>query len=180
MPATFHRHTVPFVTEKVGNRVIPIVSVVAIIIIMVVLSITQASDGIASNSRAPLPAVAEGRKIYDLICVACHDPDPTKDRTGGTYGPPIAGSSLQLLELRVLGTEYPEGYTPKRDTNLMTSFPLAPTQIRALHAFLSEPSGAPSQSSWSSWLIPLAIVVGLLLLMMFRRREDLPLLRQDG
>ena len=134
--------TVLFVTEKVGNRVIPVVSVVAIIIIMVILSITQASEGNAADSRMPLSAAAEGRKIYDLICVACHDPDPTKDRTGGTYGPPIAGSSLELLQLRVLGTEYPEGYTPKRDTNLMTPFPLAPTQIRALHAFLSDPSEA--------------------------------------
>ena len=165
------RSTVPFVTERVGNRVIPIVSVVAIIIIMVILSITQASEGSASDSHAPLPAVAEGRRVYDLLCVTCHDPDPTQDRTGETYGPPVAGSSLELLQMRVLSKEYPEGYTPKRDTTFMTPFPLAPTQIRALHAFLSNPSEAPS--SQPSWLIPLAIVVGLLLLMMFRRREDL-------
>ncbi len=169
MSARSHGTTVPFVTEKVGNRVIPIVSVVAIIIIMVILSITQAP----SDSRAPLPAAAEGRNIYDLMCVVCHDPDPTKDRVGGTSpGPAVAGSSLELLEMRVLGVEYPEGYTPKRDTNMMTSFPLAPTKIRALHAFLSDPSEA--RLSPPMWLIPMAIAVGLLLLMMFRRRENLP------
>ena len=60
------------------------------------------------------------------------------DRIGGTFGPPIADSSLELLRLRVLGTEYPEGYAPKRDTSLMTPFPLTGTQIRALHAFLQD------------------------------------------
>ncbi len=133
------RTTVPFVTEKVGNRVIPIVSVAAVLLIMVVLSIARAaSEGNASDDRTPLSAVDSGRQIYNLICVACHDPDPTMDRVGGTFGPPIAGSSLELLELRVLGTEYPEGYPPKRDTSLMTPFPLNGTQIRALHAFLQD------------------------------------------
>jgi hypothetical protein len=87
--------------------------------------------------RTPLTAIEEGSKIYSLICVSCHDPDPTVDRVGGTFGPPIAGSSLELLELNVLRNEYPEGYTPKRDTSLMTPFPLTGTQIRSLHAFLN-------------------------------------------
>ena len=126
-------------TEKVGNRVIPIVSVTAVVLIMVVLSIARAvSEGNAPDVRAPLSPIDEGRKIYDMICTACHDPDPTMDRIGGTFGPPIADSSLELLQLRVLGTEYPEGYAPKRNTSLMTPFPLTGTQIRALHAFLQD------------------------------------------
>ena len=111
------------------------VSVVAVLVIMLVLTVTRNANGSANVSLTP---IEEGEKIYSLICVACHDPDPTKDRVGGTFGPPIAGSDLELLRLRVLGTEYPEGYSPKRDTSLMTPFPLTGTQIRALHAFLQD------------------------------------------
>ena len=165
-------------TENVGNRVIPIVSITAVVLIMVVLTIARsASEGNASDTRALPSPVDSGRQIYQMVCTTCHDPDPTVDRVGGTFGPPIAGSSLELLQLRVLGTEYPEGYTPKRDTGLMTPIPyLSSTQIRALKAFLDDPSAAPSQpaeSSWPPWLLPVAVVGGLLMLMMFRRREDL-------
>jgi mono/diheme cytochrome c family protein len=111
------------------------VSVIAVIIIMVVITLTWSAE---ASSTATEPTIEEGQKIYQLICVACHDPDPNVDRVGGTYGPPIAGSSLKLLELRVLGTVYPEGYTPKRDTNLMTPFPLNRTQIGSLHLFLTD------------------------------------------
>ena len=88
-----------------------------------------------------MPAVLkieEGEKIYQLIYISCHDPDPNVDRVGGTFGPPIAGSSRELLSLRVLGTEYPEGYEPKRDTSLMTPFPLTGTQIGYLFSFLQD------------------------------------------
>jgi mono/diheme cytochrome c family protein len=121
--------------EKVGNRVIPVVSVLAVLVIMVILTLTRDANGSENVSLTP---IEEGERIYSLICVACHDPDPTMDRIGGTFGPPIADSSLELLQLRVLGTEYPEGYAPKRDTSLMTPFPLTGTQIRALHAFLQD------------------------------------------
>ena len=104
---------------------------------MVIINLTWSTEA-SSNSGPPAPTIEEGQKIYKLICVACHDPDPNVDRLTGSYGPPIAGSSLKLLELRVLGTEYPEGYTPKRDTSLMTPFPLTPNQIRSLHLYLTD------------------------------------------
>ena len=157
-------------TERVGNRVIPIVSVVTVIVIMVIINLTWSAE--ASSSGPPVPTIEVGQRVYAIVCANCHDPDPTVDRLGGTYGPPIAGSSRELLRLRVLGTEYPDGYTPKRDTNLMTSFPLGSNQIESLYVFLQNPSGTPR--SGPTWLIPLALVGGLLLLMLFRRRVDLP------
>ena len=122
--------------ERIGNRAIPIASIVGVVLIMGILTSTR--HGPADDRAAPLTSVDEGRKIYNLICISCHDPDPTKDRVGGDYGPPVAGSSLELLELRVLDTKYPAGYAPKRDTSSMPAFPLSGTQLRALHAFLKD------------------------------------------
>ena len=51
--------------------------------------------------------------------------------------PSIADASLELLTGRVLRKEYPAGYKPKRDTQLMTAFPDLAPEIPALHAFLT-------------------------------------------
>ena len=111
------------------------VSVVAVLLIILILTLTRNANG---SVNVPLTPAEEGKKIYALICVSCHDPDPNLDRVGGTFGPPLAGSSRELLRLRVLGTEYPEGYEPKRDTSLMTPFPLNTAQISYLFAFLQD------------------------------------------
>ncbi len=83
-----------------------------------------------------------GRKIFNSICVACHHPDPTKEwGTSGTFGPPIAGSSFELLKMRVLSTNYPAGYKPKRDTKNMTTFQLPDDDLRSLERFLNDKGG---------------------------------------
>lgn len=76
-----------------------------------------------------------GKTLYTLHCAACHNPaDPKKD---GGLGPAIAGSSLELLEARVLRGEYPAGYAPKRATRIMQKLPLVQDDVQALHAFLN-------------------------------------------
>lgn len=78
--------------------------------------------------------VRKGQTLYTLHCAACHNPsDPTRD---GGLGPAIAGSSLELLQARVLRGAYPEGYTPKRTTHIMQKLPLGPEDVEALHAYL--------------------------------------------
>ena len=103
------------VKKRIGNRAIPIVSISSVLVIIAILALTRHSGG----GGDPLSNVAEGRKIYSLVCAACHHPDPTVDRLGGIFGPPIAGSSLELLRMRVRTKSYPEGYIPKRDTSLI-------------------------------------------------------------
>lgn len=76
----------------------------------------------------------KGRTLYTLHCVACHNPDPSRD---GSLGPAVKGSSLELLEARVLHAEYPPGYTPKRPTRIMQKLPLSSEDVAALHAFLN-------------------------------------------
>lgn len=93
----------------------------------------------AAAAAAPAPAAEkalaeQGRQYYLSSCIACHNSDPTLD---GALGPPVAGSSAELLEARVMRAEYPEGYTPKRDTRVMVAMPFLEKQLPALAAYLA-------------------------------------------
>ena len=89
--------------------------------------------------------VQRGRVIYISNCVVCHNADPNLP---GSQGPPIAGSSRELVEARVLHLAYPPGYTPKRKTHAMRAIPTLAPEIGNIVAYLQaaqkpEP-GAPS------------------------------------
>jgi mono/diheme cytochrome c family protein len=83
----------------------------------------------------PVDLVAEGRSAFMSNCIACHNMNPTQP---GAIGPAVAGSSLELLEGKVIRNEYPAGYTPKRDTRAMVPLPHLEPQIPALYAYLAE------------------------------------------
>lgn len=82
----------------------------------------------------PAQILARGKSVYIANCTACHNMDPAKD---GSIGPAVAGSSLQLLEDRVLKNEYPPGYQPKRQSRTMVALPHLKDSIPALHAYLN-------------------------------------------
>ncbi len=75
-----------------------------------------------------------GAGVYYGNCTACHNPNPKLD---GPLGPALAGSSLELITMRVLHVQYPEGYTPKRDTAIMLPLPYLEPELPALAAFLN-------------------------------------------
>ena len=75
-----------------------------------------------------------GRVVYQTNCIACHNTDPHKP---GALGPEIWGSSLALVEGRVMKGEYPPGYTPKRTTHTMVPIPQLQADLPALHAYLN-------------------------------------------
>lgn len=85
-------------------------------------------------SKPQTPA-QKGRIVYMTNCVVCHNPDPNAP---GSQGPPIAGSSRELVEGRVLNLKYPPGYTPKRTTHAMRAMPQLANQIDNLTAFLQD------------------------------------------
>ena len=90
----------------------------------------------ACSSSAELsPLAQQGQRVYQNVCIACHNGDPTQD---GSAGPAIAGSSRELIEARVLRGAYPPGYTPKRQSNAMPRFEYLSDQIEALAAYLAE------------------------------------------
>lgn len=89
-----------------------------------------------SNESTPAsknPGWERGRAIYVTNCVACHNNDPAKD---GPIGPAIKGSPPELVESRVLRTEYPPGYKPKRNTKVMPTFPFLKSEVPYLAAYL--------------------------------------------
>jgi mono/diheme cytochrome c family protein len=84
---------------------------------------------------SPEDLAARGKSVYLGNCIACHSPDP---RQIGAIGPEVAGSSHELLEARVLRAQYPDGYTPKRDTAQMVALPHLENDIDALEVFLAQ------------------------------------------
>lgn len=77
--------------------------------------------------------VERGKRAYVANCLACHNADPALD---GTLGPAIAGSSLALVEARIMRAEYPPGYTPKRPSALMPAQPYLKGDVPDLAAYL--------------------------------------------
>lgn len=79
--------------------------------------------------------VEKGKTIYLTYCIACHHMNP---RLVGSIGPDVHGSSLELLDARILRAEYPAGYKPKRGTKNMAPFEDLKPDIPAIHAFLNQ------------------------------------------
>jgi mono/diheme cytochrome c family protein len=83
----------------------------------------------------PMTPAQRGRIVYMTNCVLCHNADPNLP---GSQGPPIAGSSRELVYDRVMFLKYPVGYTPKQDTHTMRALPQLSNRIDDLTAFLAE------------------------------------------
>jgi mono/diheme cytochrome c family protein len=74
-----------------------------------------------------------GRQIYQFQCIACHNSDPAQ---AGALGPPVHGSSPELLRAKVVSGSYPPRYTPKRPTKVMQPMPQLAADIPALAEYL--------------------------------------------
>ena len=95
------------------------------------------SNSASSAGAVPVTAAAgdptKGQQIWLGQCVACHNPDPSKD---GPIGPAVKGASKELLDARVVHAAYPPGYKPKRPTSVMPPQPQVAGDIPALAAYL--------------------------------------------
>jgi mono/diheme cytochrome c family protein len=100
---------------------------------MMSLSLITACDK-GTPKKALTPLEARGKGVFVSNCIACHNPNPTLD---GSIGPAIAGSSLDLITHRVLTRDYPPGYKPKRNSEVMPDFPQLKDDVPALHAYLN-------------------------------------------
>ncbi len=95
-----------------------------------------------SSCSEPPPYLSEdgkrGWKAYRRHCTLCHNPNPFLDGTTTPGGPAIAGSSNELIRLRVTSVTYPKGYKPKRDTKEMYVLPRWKPEVPYLQAYLKE------------------------------------------
>jgi mono/diheme cytochrome c family protein len=98
---------------------------------LALLALVVAAGGCSDAGLSPL--AERGRQAYLAHCVACHNTDPAQP---GALGPPVKGSSRELLEAKVLHGTYPPGYTPKRPTKVMVPIPAVEPEIAALAEYL--------------------------------------------
>ena len=98
---------------------------------LALLALAVALGGCSDSGLSP--AAERGRQVYQTQCIACHSTDPALP---GSLGPPLKGSSRELLEAKVLHGTYPPGYTPKRPTKVMTPIPAAAADIGGLAEYL--------------------------------------------
>ena len=90
---------------------------------------------IGCSPGPPLSEAAErGKTTYFTVCIACHNANPRLE----ALGPPIAGSSRELIEARVVHGAYPPGYQPKRRSQAMPAFPQLAGNVDDLTAYLAE------------------------------------------
>jgi mono/diheme cytochrome c family protein len=106
-------------------------------LIVLALGAAACSQGEPSDAQAAL--AKRGEQVYLNNCTACHARKPSEP---GPVGPPIAGSSLELLQAMVLRNEYPPGYTPKRATKGMIALPHLEPELPALAAYLAKAAAA--------------------------------------
>jgi mono/diheme cytochrome c family protein len=85
------------------------------------------------GEQAASPLAEQGRHVYLAQCTACHASDPASP---GPLGPPVQGSSRELLEAKVLRGTYPPGHTPKRPTAVMQPMPALASAVPALAEYL--------------------------------------------
>lgn len=104
---------------------------------MAALGCTKKSAPVPSE-MTPEQLVERGKTIYQLNCIACHNPDPKKE---GVLGPIASGANRALLEARILRAAYPVDYKPKRGTQQMPALPHLEKEIPALEAYLNSISG---------------------------------------
>ena len=102
-------------------------------LLIVLLTLAASACSKESEQSGQSPDWKRGRAVYVANCVACHNNDPSKD---GPIGPAIKGSPPELIESRVLRIQYPPGYKPKRNTQVMPTFPFLKTEIPYLVVYL--------------------------------------------
>ncbi len=95
-------------------------------------STPKSAETLTSENKSPTESLsARGKKVYQASCTTCHNANP---KLPGNVGPEVWGSSLELLEARVLKAEYPTTYKPKRATKAMAPLPHLKNELSALHA----------------------------------------------
>ena len=102
---------------------------------LVAIACSDGSNAPADGDSSQAAAVKRGRQIYQNVCIACHNADPTQP---GSLGPPLAGASQALLEAKLLRGGYPPGYTPSRPGQTMPRFEYLKDHIGDLAAFLQQ------------------------------------------
>jgi mono/diheme cytochrome c family protein len=85
------------------------------------------------GERAGSPLAERGRQVYLGQCTSCHATDPAQP---GPVGPPLKGTSREVLEAKTLRGGYPPGYQPRRKTAIMPPQSQVAGELDALAEYL--------------------------------------------
>ena len=112
------------------------------LLLIVLLTLAASACSKESEQSGQSPDWKRGRAVYVANCVACHNNDPSKD---GPIGPAIKGSPPELIESRVLRTQYPRIQTQTKYSGY-AHFPVPQNRdslsrrLPALTGYLKRPS----------------------------------------
>ena len=87
-----------------------------------------------NNTIALTTDIEKGRMVYFANCVSCHNNNPKKP---GSIGPEVYGASIDVLTQKIVFGKYPENYSPKRTSKIMSLMPHLKKEISNLHAFIN-------------------------------------------
>jgi len=104
-------------------------------LVMVAIACSEGSNAPADGDTPQAAAIQRGRKIYENVCIACHNGDPTHP---GSLGPQVAGASRELIEAKVLRGAYPPGYTPVRPGQTMPKYEYLADRLDDVVAYLQQ------------------------------------------
>lgn len=77
--------------------------------------------------------IQEGKRVYIINCVRCHNSNPNKP---GTIGPDLVTTPLEVLRTKVPTGKYPSGYAPKRRTRVMPKFPHLTNKVDQVYKYI--------------------------------------------
>lgn len=107
-----------------------------VLTVCLALALVSGCGGGEDSQTVTGPDPARGRRLYIATCIVCHNTDPSKP---GSQGPAVKGSSVELLEAKVLHKRYPPGYEPQRTTKAMPTYPQLRKRIPDIAAYLAQP-----------------------------------------
>lgn len=80
----------------------------------------------------------EGKRLYVLHCIRCHNSNPTKP---GVIGPELYTTPLEVFRTKVPTGTYPIGYISKRRTKIMPKFPQLTNSVDKVYDYIQSVKG---------------------------------------
>jgi mono/diheme cytochrome c family protein len=100
-----------------------------LVVFLILIQCVKASTTIPTDKVQHI----EGKRLYVLYCVSCHNSQPSKP---GSMGPELITTPSDVFRTKVPYGTYPSGYKPKRHTKAMQKFPSLTTKTDLIYNYI--------------------------------------------
>lgn len=101
---------------------------------LILLFFTVFSFNSQAQSYSPTEMkLTEGKGLYVINCIRCHNANPTK---AGAIGPELYTTPNNVFTTKVPNGTYPNGYAPKRRTKIMPKFKSLTTKTDLIYNYI--------------------------------------------